>query len=553
MTYKVFDIEAKDWNKIYAIGIYNGRNVKTLFGYQYSLKDFIEWLFKNLNNNDIVYAHNGGKYDFLFIIEGINKYKLGRIEKIKIIHGGIVNLLISYKNKKIMFKDTFFILPASLKSLTKDYDVVHKKLELDYDLGLNDKRFYEYFVNDLKGLYEVIEKVPELMQRDTIASNSMKAFSDIYKAKYGRMTANNYKKDNLFRYGYHGGRVEVFKLYGRNLYYYDFNSLYPYVMQKYEYPLLKADNFEYSEDYSKLGYYYCKIKSPSNLTIPILPYTRQDGRLIFPLGEWRGYYYTPELLKAKEMGYSISVIKGIKFLEIKPIFKDFVDYYYKIKKNSVGSKRAVAKLFLNSLYGKFGQHREITDYSVVNVSSLKEGELHKYFSGDYALKSQKKYIVNGFMHTEVAGLITSYARLELYNLMLKAGLDNIYYCDTDSIITNKEMPVGDNLGEVKQEYYVNEYIGLSSKLYAIREGDKVVIKAKGYNVKNLSYNSFINALKGDYSEFKSEISRLIHIKEFYIHHKSSYIDKITIKHNFKNIYDKRNINADGTTYPIILK
>ncbi|MFH7836407.1 MAG: DNA polymerase [Candidatus Aenigmatarchaeota archaeon] len=552
MKYKVFDIEARDWNKVYAIGIYDGANVKTFYGYDYSVKDFVKWLFDNLSDGDVVYAHNGGKYDFLFLIEGINKYKLGKILDIKIIHGGIVSLLVEYKKKKLLFKDTFFILPASLKSLTEDYNVKHKKLELNYELGLNDKRFFDYFANDLMGLYEVISEVPELTAKDTIASNSMKAFSDIYVKKYGKMVANNYKKDNFFRYGYYGGRVEVFKLFGRNLYYYDFNSLYPYVMQKYSYPLLIPDNFEYSNDFNELGYYYCKIKSPNNLLIPVLPYRREDGRLLFPLGEWKGYYYTPELQKAKEMGYEISVIKGVRFIKTAPIFKEFVEHYYKIKKQSAGSKRWVAKIFLNSLYGKFGQHREYTDYSLVKINSLKEGELRKFVNGDYALNSKTKYVVNGFMHTEVAGLITSYARLELYKMMQKAGFENVYYADTDSIITSKELPVGEELGEVKLEHFVNEYIGLSAKLYAIREGDKVIIKAKGYNVKNLSFNSFVNALHGNYSEFKSEINRLIHIKEFYIHHKSSYIDKITIKHNFKKIYDKRIVNTDGTTLPILL-
>ena len=42
--------------------------------------------------------------------------------------------------------------------------------------------------------------------------------------------------DMFIRSGYYGGHSDVYKPYGENLYYYDVNSLYPYIMKTYPIP-----------------------------------------------------------------------------------------------------------------------------------------------------------------------------------------------------------------------------------------------------------------------------------------------------------------------------
>ncbi|KAL8128391.1 hypothetical protein AgCh_015109 [Apium graveolens] len=43
---------------------------------------------------------------------------------------------------------------------------------------------------------------------------------------------SNVNKDNFIKRGYYRGHVDVYKSYGEYLFYYNVNSLYPYVMQK---------------------------------------------------------------------------------------------------------------------------------------------------------------------------------------------------------------------------------------------------------------------------------------------------------------------------------
>ena len=54
-------------------------------------------------------------------------------------------------------------------------------------------------------------------------------------------------------------------------------------------------------------------------------------------------------------------------------------------------------------------------------------------------------------HVGIASAITAYARIEMMKYKTIPGII-IYYSDTDSIITNKELPtqfVGPELGQVK--------------------------------------------------------------------------------------------------------
>ena len=238
----VFDIESYNFNEVYAIGMYNGKEytshiAKPIKNRIRNNNIFIKFLLDNLENNSKTYAHYGGSFDFLFILDYVNSCNDSEIVSIKLINSKIGKLIIRYENKILEFLDSSLILPASLYNLTKDFDVVHKKLKLDYDLGLEDSRLAEYLRNDCMGLYEVLE-ASKLTDRLTIASNSMNTFlNNFYNRRFDLKVSNNSDtQDSIFREGYIGGRVELYKKYGISLNYYDVNSLYPYVMRKNKYP-----------------------------------------------------------------------------------------------------------------------------------------------------------------------------------------------------------------------------------------------------------------------------------------------------------------------------
>jgi hypothetical protein len=545
-----FDIEAKEWNNIYAIGYYIN-NEATIF--KDKLKDNNSYIkvFLDAIPEGTYYAHNGARYDFLFILDFLCKNNIN--PSIIFIHNSPVKLSFIYDKKHIEFRDSLKILPHNLKKLTYSFNVEHKKLSLDYELGIDDKNFDEYFKNDLLGLYEVLMQC-DLTDKLTIASNCMNIYTNkFYKNKYGKMTRNNNSIDKFFRGSYYGGRVELVKRYGLNLNYYDINSLYPFVMREFEYPLPIKNNYEYADKLykDKLGIYYAKIKTP-NINIPLLPY-RLDKKLIFPIGTFEGIYTSKELIKAQALGYNIKIINGYTFKETDFIFKDYVEYYYNVKKNSEGAKREIAKLMLNSLYGKFGQKRLFNDIELINIKDFKKDIMYSNVVNDYILKSKESYNKYAqFLHSEIASLITSNARLYLYSFIEKCGFDNIYYYDTDSIITNKSLNTSNELGDMKQENEIKEFIGLGAKLYAYtnNKGEQV-IHSKGF--KDLSYSAFESAIEGDYSKINSKFCGLSSFKTSFVRHRTSFTTINTIERHINANYDKRVVKGNNTEPIIILK
>ena len=95
---------------------------------------------------------------------------------------------------------------------------------------------------------------------------------------------------NDIRKSYIGGSTDMYKPFGKNIYAYDVNSLYPYVMKNYPMPIGNITFFE--GDISKFetnpfGFFEVEITAPNNLNIPILQTKINTGngiRTIAPLG-----------------------------------------------------------------------------------------------------------------------------------------------------------------------------------------------------------------------------------------------------------------------------
>ena len=119
-------------------------------------------------------------------------------------------------------------------------------------------------------------------------------------------------------------------------------------------------------------------------------------------------------VKLYELGYCIAY-KGTYDL-----FKNYISFWGDVKKNSTGSKRARAKLMLNSLYGKFGSSAccEITHLNTINNT--------------FNVEHEKATYVRESVYLPMASFITSYAKEFLVNA-INSNRQYFMYCDTDSI------------------------------------------------------------------------------------------------------------------------
>lgn len=199
----------------------------------------------------------------------------------------------------------------------------------------------KYLTNDLLSLHEVLIKANKQVFLDyninmtdhiTISGLAVKIFlKDFYLNNIPNINKISIYKD--IKEAYYGGITEVYKPTGRNLFYYDVNSLYPYAALQ-DMPGLSCTKISFYENNQEIdnlfGYFYCSIEAPLDGYLGILP-LRIDTGLIFPLGKWEGWYFSEKLKFAKENGYKIKVLNSYIFSKEKDVFTNYINKVYAIK------------------------------------------------------------------------------------------------------------------------------------------------------------------------------------------------------------------------------
>ena len=145
-----------------------------------------------------------------------------------------------------------------------------------------------------------------------------------------------------------------------------------------------------------IGIVKCEVTPPTNLHIPVLPQTK-DSKLLFHLNLMSGTWCSCELKRAIELGYVIDKLhSGFKYKPIVGLMKKYVEFFLNIKTCNGGIKTAaeckllndehaglglniaitpeetsknpgmkeIAKLCLNSLWGKFGQRSGLHSWDI---------------------------------------------------------------------------------------------------------------------------------------------------------------------------------------------
>ena len=106
------------------------------------------------------------------------------------------------------------------------------------------------------------------------------------------------------------------------------------------------------------GFVYGEIICPDDniLQVPFIQYKDPIIKLtICPRGKFKRLIFSPEIKYALKYGYTMDIEYCYQFKRGKDLFTKYVKDHYEIKKNSSDQvKKSNAKLFLNSLYGRFG-------------------------------------------------------------------------------------------------------------------------------------------------------------------------------------------------------
>lgn len=240
-----------------------------------------------------------------------------------------------YKGKKLIFRfrDSCTLLPSSLASLAKTLcpqlgnkgSIPHHEVQVSNLMNMSDD-LLEYLRQDIRLLGGVMVKAQELYWTNyhvdiedvlTLSALAMTIFRmKYYDEIYWPIYIPNRNEDTFIRRGYYGGHTDTFKPYGENLYYYDVNSLYPYIMKNFPMPggvPVWYNNLEGQELDNLFGFIEAYIICPSHITRPFLPYRDNHNTLRFPTGKFIGVFYSEELIYARDLGYQIRPLRGYLF------------------------------------------------------------------------------------------------------------------------------------------------------------------------------------------------------------------------------------------------
>mgnify|MGYP001299722598 CR=1 FL=1 len=437
----------------------------------------------------------------------------------------------------------------------------------DVDILLQGCNVYSQEGMDLVGI--------DPLEKQTIASWVMdiyrKKFYDFDKSPICVLYKNEY---DFIRKSFHGGRTETFRLYrkwsqqelkqgicGR---YKDVQSLYP-TTQFYD-PLPIGEpttitdfSFLNKNEYhnyitNNYGWYEVDINMNKHLFIPPLV-VKGEGKLTADLNnKEKAVFHSVELQRAIEDGCVITnIYKCIQMNSSTDLFKDFVRTFLEVKVNATGKpkfwdsnikrnkwikehedrfgftpnpteknagKRAIAKMILNSLWGKFGQRPDMpknlyippdnVDKWYKMLKDCKDGKIDikgEELSGDclfvsYMELDENKNDTLKSTSIAIASSVTACATMRLYK-ELRLLKQRVFYCDTDSVIYEHDpnkynIPDGEFLGEWECEtdgLPITEFVSTGPKSYAYKVQGKVKdCKMKGItlnweNSKDINFNN----------------------------------------------------------------
>ncbi len=382
---------------------------------------------------------------------------------------------------KIIFQDSFALFPMSLKKFTESFSSNCAKLDvIDFSkekFNVKNKTHLEYAKRDSESLLYAFEKFVDSIEKNfncqvntTISSTAMKAFEETLKDDECYFYSKNNSIEQFIRESYRGGLVFLTTTEKQdNCVTYDINSSFPASMKlgvpygKYRYCKKRKKDLP--------GFIKVKVKSPDNLIVPILGY-KKDGTNYYPSGTFETIVTTIELDFALKNGYTlIEDLGGVYFEKLVYPFQTFVNKCETLRKKYKGtSEELIVKLIQNSVYGKFGSNREVTDFLIEPPDDQKIGRIP--LDEDEIFWIGKSIDDDLPCLPQFASWISANSRINLLKNVYEIGPEKCFYADTDSITLkidkNDEAKIdcGDLYGQFKREKEWKTFRPIAPKVYA---------------------------------------------------------------------------------------
>ena len=334
----------------------------------------------------------------------------------------------------------------------------------------------------------------------------------------------------------------------------------------------------------------------------------------------RGTWVTLEVQKAVTLGYEVKDIEVVWHWEERAVFdekdkmgglfSDYIDQFLRLKQQASGypslcrteedqaryvaeyyrnegirldpdsivkhdGLRSLAKLCLNSMWGKFAQRSNLSQTKIMDEPS----EVYKLLQSDtvtvenirlineevieVTYKDDERFArINPNTNVVIAAFTTCHARLKLYEV-LEQLQDRVMYQDTDSVVFitrpgDSEPSTGDYLGQLTDEVAPNDgnhivtFVtgGCKNYCYTTDTG-KTVMKVRGITL-NVRNSEVVNpsTLTGMVKNFDAPGKVTVtEPRKITRNPKTKKIENRVFKKDYRIVFDKRWISEGYDTLP----
>ena len=495
------------------------------------LDGFMEFL---KGKNTVCYFHNL-KFDGEFLLSWLfrNGFRYSESRKDKtffslITDDGLfysITVIFRKRNnktyEKVVFYDSLKKLPFKVAVIAKAFELQMSKGEIDYaadrpegyELTEEEK---DYIIRDCQIVAEALKiQMEQGLKKMTNASDAMAGYKEIIgKSRFEKwFPVLPVELDTDLRRAYKGGFVYLKPEYknrrglqGITL---DVNSLYPSVMYDpdrllpYGYPMYFEGKPAHDDRYPLFIVHMecCFELKPGHLPTLQLKNNRRfveteyltTSRIMVgkheendPVEMWLTSVDYQLMLDHYDITDE-TYINGFRFKGAVGMFKDYIDHWMHIKETTTGALRQLAKLMLNSLYGKFATNPVaykklpymdqdgVVRYATPLIRGFwfdKKGQRHDEPPEDETIYLGRKRTevyrtpkekLRDPVYTAMGAFITAYAREKT----IRSGqtvFDRFIYADTDSLhLIGQEPPEGLEIHPTRLGAWKNEGVFTDSK------------------------------------------------------------------------------------------
>lgn len=519
----VFDLEAAHWDR-FLVGEALAADGSSVVWWDADM--FADWM---LSRTGIWYAHAGGRYDMLWLLDIAVRRGLRWDARMR--GSGVLSVRIG----SLEVRDSFALVPMSLEKAApigtyrktavglpcvcgKPRCKAYCALDRIYDKGGPDahekRKVEEYLHADCLSLYSMLDTLETLATDHGIqlglsiggtAWKTAKEWLGLPKCEH---EIGRYRR---LREGYYGGRTEVFRTRAPEGHRYDIHSSYPAALVRHALP----EGHGIPADASRASRHFaagkpCIIGATVNVphsNVPPLP-MRHPDRLLYPYGSVTGAWTSLELAYAMECGVTVERVGWGHVWETEsPFLAPYASRVWKMRADSVATCRCAAlpkkdrgcrgcafgawvKWLANSLTGKLAERPEHDSLRFLPFPEGWDGMdvLRTIDTGSFVRVETLRVSANA--HVQCAAFLTAGARTELHRQLVHAPTP--LYCDTDSVYAAEQLTrrIGDELGEWGYEGALTRWHALAPKVYRYFDPAKNEWAVRGKGMPGLDSDGF---------------------------------------------------------------